>query len=279
MRKRAPPPCAACCRRPGGATKLTVKLEKQRQNEVQHALRGEDSDEEVLVLRGCKSESRVALLNSRYVFKPHQRSALRVVCENVLISLVSLRRGDCGFGVMLAHSMGMGNSLVVVALYTLLLKATCCKTDEKPCAVRATAQEGKLRLDCVLVVAPAFMLDNWQHELEIWSEKLLGDTRMQCKISPLARRAKTVEERKACVRRWEKSGGALLVGFEMYTSLLNAKSTTSASHSLRVPLSHFSKSACVCRRPLAFSPREKARECVWTYRHQRSYISAVNRVS
>ena len=64
---------------------------------------------------------------------------------------------------MLAHSMGLGKTLTTIALIDALLSST---------ALRNAARTGGVAgFRCVLVVAPATVLQNWCDEADKWSER------------------------------------------------------------------------------------------------------------
>ncbi|KAH8073362.1 hypothetical protein JL720_10954 [Aureococcus anophagefferens] len=184
----------------GGTAREAMRREKERQTEVgYHAASdtwpGFDSDDDddddapLVVLR--EGDARVALDSGRAWLKPHQRSCLKFVAQNVLVSLAALRRGDAGHGCVVAHAMGLGKTFVVVALCCLLLN------DD---TLRAAAAAGGRRLDRVLVVAPASTLDNWAREIDLWSRRLLNNDGVADRVFHLFRLAKSVDERRRVAR-------------------------------------------------------------------------------
>jgi len=93
--------------------------------------------------------------------KPHQLGGVRFLFDNVAISCASLRAGKEGMGALLAHSMGLGKTLTTIALIDALLSST---------ALRNAARTGGVAgFRCVLVVAPATVLQNWCDEADKWS--------------------------------------------------------------------------------------------------------------
>jgi len=69
--------------------------------------------------------------------------------------------GKEGMGALLAHSMGLGKTLTTIALIDALLSST---------ALRNAARTGGVAgFRCVLVVAPATVLQNWCDEADKWS--------------------------------------------------------------------------------------------------------------
>ncbi|KAH8059915.1 hypothetical protein JL720_13726 [Aureococcus anophagefferens] len=168
---------------------------------------GSDDDAPLVVLR--EGDARVALDSGRAWLKPHQRSCLKFVAQNVLVSL----RGSAAAAPAAASSraMGLGKTFVVVALCCLLLN------DD---TLRAAAAAGGRRLDRVLVVAPASTLDNWAREIDLWSRRLLNNDGVADRVFHLFRLAKSVDERRRVAKEWSARGGVLLLSYELFGTLV-----------------------------------------------------------
>ena len=68
-------------------------------------------------------------------------------------------------GALLAHSMGLGKTLTTIALIDALLTSAALRT--------AARTGGVAGFRCVLVVAPATVLQNWCDEAQRWSGAML----------------------------------------------------------------------------------------------------------
>ena len=96
---------------------------------------------------------------------PGPAGGARFLFDNVAISCASLRSGKEGVGALLAHSMGLGKTLTTIALIDALLTSV---------ALRTAAREGGVAgFRCVLVVAPATVLQNWCDDGGRWSGAIL----------------------------------------------------------------------------------------------------------
>lgn len=147
------------------------------------------------------------------IIKPHQIGGVRFLFDNII---ESIERYDTstGFGCILAHSMGLGKTLQLVCFCDIFLRHTSSKT--------------------VLIIMPINTLQNWLNEFNTWlpedAEKSPlnnhGEVRPRnFKIFILNDSHKTLKSRAKVVLEWAKSGGVLLIGYEMYRLLSQKKMT------------------------------------------------------
>uniref|UniRef100_A0A3Q2SQ53 DNA helicase n=1 Tax=Fundulus heteroclitus TaxID=8078 RepID=A0A3Q2SQ53_FUNHE len=102
-----------------------------------------------------------------------------------------------GSGCVLAHCMGLGKTLQVVAfLHTVLLSSS-------------------LKFRTALVVCPLNTVLNWVSEFKKWQHNLGEDT---VKVSELAT-VKDHVERLRALQRWQRQGGLMIMGYELYRIL------------------------------------------------------------
>ena len=169
---------------------------------------------EALILNAKEAEKRAedAVAVHPYfqrLLRPHQVSGVRFMFSHVVGTLASLRGGSAGFGCVLAHNMGLGKTLQVIALsYTIA-------TDER---IQQAAKANGKRMDRILVVTPASTVDNWQEELSRWEPPgiVYGKWLGRCHA---LRSGMKVSERIEVLKKWHKEGGVAVVGYQMYASL------------------------------------------------------------
>ncbi|CAL1609339.1 unnamed protein product [Knipowitschia caucasica] len=144
--------------------------------------------------------------------KPHQIGGIRFLYDNLIESLERYKT-SCGFGCILAHSMGLGKTLQVISFVDILLRNTEAHT--------------------VLAIVPVNTLQNWLSEFNLWlpSQEALGSdtdpaifTARNFKVHILNDEHKTTLARAKVVEDWSKDGGVLLMGYEMYRLLSMKKS-------------------------------------------------------
>ena len=176
----------------------------------------------------------------------------RFLFDNVAISCASLRAGKEGMGALLAHSMGLGKTLTTIALIDALLTSA---------ALRSAAREGGVAgFRCVLVVAPATVLQNWCDEAEKWSERaamsyfyfhvkaeqppenpnpnphpnLNPDPSPNPRPNP-RQAEQPLKKRIATLREWQQDGGVAVIGYEAMLALLKGKAWREATPLLQDP--------------------------------------------
>lgn len=139
--------------------------------------------------------------------KPHQIGGIRFLYDNIIESL-DRYDSSTGFGCILAHSMGLGKTLQLVCFCDIILRHTSAKT--------------------VLCIMPINTLQNWLAEFNWWLPedehksplREFGPVRgRNFKIHVLNDSQKTIAARSKVVLNWTKTGGVLLIGYELYRLL------------------------------------------------------------
>ncbi|WOL15570.1 protein CHROMATIN REMODELING 20 isoform X1 [Canna indica] len=127
--------------------------------------------------------------------KPHQIAGIRFMWENIIQSVKKVKSGDSGLGCILAHTMGLGKTLQVIAfLYTAMRKVD-------------------LGLRTTLVVTPVNVLHNWRHEFAKWRPMELKPLRVYM-LEDVSR-----ERRADLLAKWRTKGGCLLIGYAAFRNL------------------------------------------------------------
>ncbi|KAG1689274.1 hypothetical protein DVH05_002342 [Phytophthora capsici] len=169
------------------------------------------------------------------LLKPHQVEGVQFLYSHVLS-----RRG-C----ILADYMGLGKTLqVITVIYSFIVdEMEARKRRRKEIGVKssetekADEQEGNSGEDqeplpTVLVLCPAICLPNWESEFHKW---LGADARARC---PVLRLDSSTTKGTTCtlgrlrlLQRWKRTGGVMLMGYEMFRGLLNPTTTPASSAS------------------------------------------------
>ncbi|XP_056141347.1 transcriptional regulator ATRX-like isoform X2 [Lampris incognitus] len=128
--------------------------------------------------------------------KPHQVDGVQFMwdccCESV-----KKANSSPGSGCILAHCMGLGKTLQVIAfLHTML-------------------QSKNLRFKTALVVCPLNTILNWVSEFKKWQDNMREDT---VKVTELVTVKQPVARLRA-LQKWQKDGGVMIMGYEMYRNL------------------------------------------------------------
>ena len=148
-----------------------------------------------------------------------QVGGIRFLYDNIIESL-SRYNGSQGFGCILAHSMGLGKTLQVIAFIDVFLHYT--------------------RSQHVLCVVPINTIQNWVTEFNMWlpeatntapsssassSATNLNDQPVKTlkprnfQVFVLNDSAKTLVSRVEIIKEWRSKGGVLMIGYEMFRLL------------------------------------------------------------
>ncbi|TMW56714.1 hypothetical protein Poli38472_006724 [Pythium oligandrum] len=149
--------------------------------------------------------------------RPHQVEGVRFMYENA----------SANQGCILADYMGLGKTLqVITVIYSFM-------TD------RLQQIEGKdgeeHALPSTMVLCPAICIPNWENEFKKWLKK---DSLEHCPIFAFDATAGkgSVSSRIRLLQKWKHQGGVLLMGYEMYRSLLNPTVTASLDRDANIQI-------------------------------------------
>lgn len=148
--------------------------------------------------------------------RPHQIAGVRFMVENAANDQ----------GCILADYMGLGKTLqVITVIYSFL-------TDRQLPANDADADADTPRAR-VMVLCPAICIPNWQSEFKKW---LHADALARCPVLAFdaATSKGTASSRVRLLQKWKRDGGVLLMGYEMYRSLLNPTLSSTSEPTLQV---------------------------------------------
>ena len=145
--------------------------------------------------------------DEHYTYSSHtpQVGGIRFLYDNIVESLDRHNSSD-GFGCILAHSMGLGKTLQVIAFIDLYLRHTSAER--------------------VMCVVPVNTLQNWITEFDMWLpiSKGIGEEGVEVRprnfvLFTLNESVRSMDTRFETIDNWFKMGGVLLVGYEMYRLL------------------------------------------------------------
>ncbi|KAH6850203.1 SNF2 family N-terminal domain-containing protein [Chaetomium sp. MPI-CAGE-AT-0009] len=135
--------------------------------------------------------------------KDHQIDGVRFMWNQVVVES-SLRQG-C----LLAHTMGLGKTMQVITLLVVIAESSASPDESKRSQIPESLRESR-----TLVLCPPSLVDNWQDEIRMWApDEVLGPVhRLEPGALPPARTA--------LIRTWVASGGVLILGYSMFTILV-----------------------------------------------------------
>lgn len=160
------------------------------------------ADDQGLVLVNVgrsKSESPAYLAKELAdVVKPHQIGGIRFLYDTLIESDQEFRNEE-GLGCILAHSMGLGKTIQIVAFVHTTIKRFE-KMGDRP---------------RVLIIVPVNTVTNWRIEFDKWLQP-----KSRIPVAVLSDNVASFRDRSALIRRWyEHDRGVLLIGYEMFRIL------------------------------------------------------------
>uniref|UniRef100_A0A0M3IYF2 Helicase ARIP4 n=1 Tax=Anisakis simplex TaxID=6269 RepID=A0A0M3IYF2_ANISI len=139
------------------------------------------------------------------VLKPHQIGGVRFMYDNVIETINGFEKSP-GFGCILAHVMGLGKTIQVIAFSDIFLRTTASKT--------------------ILIIVPINTILNWISEYDRWLPNKLdesGKPIREFSLLLLGDNVKTAEQRMEVLEKWRSQGGVLLIGYDMFRLLVNVQ--------------------------------------------------------
>lgn len=178
-------------------------LEKQRKyNQIYESSDLLNSKVEKLILDVDEVTEQPLLQVDKHLaskLKPHQASGIQFMWDACFESIKRIEKSS-GSGCILAHCMGLGKTLQVIALTNTLL------------------EEKKTKVKKVLIVTPLSTVLNWKAEYKNW---LSGEESYE--VYELASVRAQNSERSCYVKEWHENGGVMLISYSMFRNLSNEK--------------------------------------------------------
>lgn len=130
------------------------------------------------------------------VIKPHQIGGVRFLYDNIIESPSNYEKSQ-GFGCILAHAMGLGKTLQIVTFCDIFMRYTKDRH--------------------ILCIVPINTIQNWLSEFNHWlPHRPFG-------IFMLSDHLKNIAQRSSVIMNWQKDGGVLLIGYELFRLLAGTK--------------------------------------------------------
>ncbi|KAL7789937.1 P-loop containing nucleoside triphosphate hydrolase protein [Trichoderma ceciliae] len=132
--------------------------------------------------------------------KDHQINGVRFLWNQIVLD------AEVRQGCLLAHTMGLGKTMQVITFLVAITEAA--NSDDE--SIKAQVPRD-LRKSQSLILCPAGLVDNWLDEILMWSPKgLLGN------LLKVESAQKEEHLRLSTIRDWDRDGGVLVVGHEMF---------------------------------------------------------------
>ncbi|XP_017760538.1 PREDICTED: transcriptional regulator ATRX homolog [Eufriesea mexicana] len=190
-------------------TKQAAKEEEERlkriaerqklYNEMYEArLAGEEKLDKLVLDFNPETKEELVIVHKNLVvrLKPHQAKGIKFMWDACFESLERIK-SSTGSGCIIAHCMGLGKTLQVIALVHTLL------TNEKT------------GVKTVMVVCPLSTVLNWLNEFNLWLKNIENN---DIEVYEMTKLKKNIE-RKFQLESWQRTGGVLLIGYEMFRNL------------------------------------------------------------
>jgi transcriptional regulator ATRX len=138
--------------------------------------------------------------------KPHQREGVKFIWDCCFEKVELVKQGNEGSGCILAHCMGLGKTLQVIALvHTVMMNHQLTNVKR------------------VLVLLPVNVLTNWRNEFTIWTEKCANKVKIYELPSEKGLERDLVRARIKVLSTWFEKGGVLLAGYTLFSMLVQGK--------------------------------------------------------
>jgi transcriptional regulator ATRX len=138
--------------------------------------------------------------------KPHQIEGLKFMWENCFEKL-TMAKTHVGSGCLLAHCMGLGKTLQVIALVHTLIANT------KETGVKH-----------VIIMLPVNVQTNWKDEVTKWTKTCAVEINVfQLPMQRKQNEKELNQLRLDVLKEWWRRGGVLLIGYKLFVMLTEGK--------------------------------------------------------
>jgi SNF2 family DNA or RNA helicase len=156
--------------------------------------------------------------------KPHQVDGVRFMWDRIVAMDKQSRQG-C----LLAHTMGLGKTMQVITLLYAIAEASSSEDKAIKSQIPKNLRDGK-----ILILCPAGLVDNWHDEFIKWTPKPTDSDKTSPPLGLLGHlykidAAHPNNQRETIIRRWARTRGVLIMGYEMLRTFLK-KSAPGQDH-------------------------------------------------
>lgn len=163
--------------------------------------------------------------------KDHQIDGVRFMWDQIVVESNSRQ------GCLLAHTMGLGKTMQVITLLVAIAEASQSDDPRMVAQIPKDLQNGR-----ALILCPSGLVENWADEVDMWAPGgILGEifTIVRDERDTRTQEVKT-RERILTVKQWTRSRGLLIIGYEMFRTLVSKNEDNVAE------LLHCSPSIVIC---------------------------------
>ncbi|KAG9241650.1 hypothetical protein BJ878DRAFT_217508 [Calycina marina] len=138
------------------------------------------------------------------LIKPHQVDGVRFMWNEVVAGQQ---------GCLLAHTMGLGKTMQAITLLVAIAEAS-----QSPDETISSQIPESLRTTKTLILCPPSLINNWMDELYFWVPKdLLVLQKVDVQYPAI--------QRLSIIKHWFENGGVLVMGYNMFSTLIHNKDT------------------------------------------------------
>jgi transcriptional regulator ATRX len=141
------------------------------------------------------------------ILKPHQIEGVKFMwdCCFESVKMIADPKNE-GSGCLLAHCMGLGKTLQVIALsHTVFAHRTLTKCNR------------------ILILMPVNVQLNWKAEFVQWTEKCKNKVQVYDLPSNKLSAKEMLKKRLDTLEKWFQKGGIFLMGYEIFSRLVHGK--------------------------------------------------------
>jgi transcriptional regulator ATRX len=181
------------------STKEAQRLEKERIERLKkrQVVMKEKEDELVLEVDSVAKKPLIKVRQSLVKsIKPHQWEGIRFLYDACVEKLHMFKAGKTQSGAILAHCMGLGKTLQVIALLDALLMHEASGVNR------------------VLILSPVNTIHNWRNEFDKWIPGI------DCEYNIFLLVDTGMEARSRKLERWFTGGGVIFVGYDLFRNLV-----------------------------------------------------------
>ncbi len=138
--------------------------------------------------------------------KPHQIEGIKFMWESCFEKLSMVKSGHKGSGCLLAHCMGLGKTLQVIALIHTLL-----------------VHKKETGMNRIMIMLPVNVQANWRDEINKWTKSCQQKIRVYELPMNRGQDKDLNQARVFELKKWYTGGGVLLIGYKLFALMVEGK--------------------------------------------------------